>query len=74
VRRVAKRFIKLGQVNYRLRGDQSKIYRARIASKDRKPLKRAKRVKVRTVVTNVNSDTGGQTNATKLNTVTTRGL
>ena len=74
VRRVARRFIKLGQVNYRLRGDQSKVFRARIAAKDRKALRRARRVKVRAVVTNVNSDTGDSTNATKLATVTTRGL
>jgi Ca2+-binding RTX toxin-like protein len=74
VRRIAKRFIKLGQVNYRLRGGTSKILRARIAAKDRKALKRARRVKIRTVVTNVNSDTGSQTNATRLSTVTTRGL
>jgi hypothetical protein len=74
VRRIAKRFILLGQVNYRLRGATNKIFRARIGAKDRKALKRAKRVKVRTVVTNANSDTGSQTNATRLNTVTTRGL
>ena len=74
VRRVAKRFIKLGQVNYRLREGQSKVFRARIAAKDRKALKRARRVKVRTVVTNANSETGASTNATKLVTVTTRGL
>jgi Ca2+-binding RTX toxin-like protein len=74
VRRVSKRFIKLGQVNYRVRGGESKIFRARIASNDRKALKKARRVKVRTVVTNVNTDTGGQTTASKLTTVTTRGL
>jgi Ca2+-binding RTX toxin-like protein len=74
VRRVARRFIKLGQVNYRLRGTQSKVFRARIAARDRKALRRARRVKLRAVVTNVNSDTGDSTNATQLATVTTRGL
>jgi Flp pilus assembly CpaE family ATPase len=74
VRRVAKRFIKLGQVNYRLRGGESRALRARISAGDRRPLKRAKRVKVRAVVTNANSDTGASTTASKLATVTTRGL
>ena len=40
----------------------------------RKALRKARRVKVRVVVTNVNADTGDSTNATKLATVTTRGL
>ena len=40
----------------------------------RKPLRKARRVKVRAVVTNANADTGESTNATKLATVTTRGL
>ncbi|HEX6711878.1 MAG TPA: calcium-binding protein [Thermoleophilaceae bacterium] len=74
VRRVARRFIKLGQVNYRLRGNQSKVFRARIAAKDRKALRGARRVKVRAVVTNVNGETGDSSNATTLATVTTRGL
>jgi Ca2+-binding RTX toxin-like protein len=74
VRRVARRFIKLGQVNYRLRGAQNKIFKAKIATKDRKALRRARRVKVRTVVTNANPDTGDSRNATSLKTVTTRGL
>jgi Ca2+-binding RTX toxin-like protein len=74
VRRIAKRFITLGQLVYRLRGAQSHIYKARIAVKDRRPLKRARRVKVRVLVTNVNGDTGDSTSATKLATVTTRGL
>jgi Ca2+-binding RTX toxin-like protein len=74
VRRVARRFIKLGQVNYRLRGGQGKVFRAKIATKDRKALRKARRVKVRAVVTNANADTGDATNATKLATVTTRGL
>jgi hypothetical protein len=74
VRRVARRFVKLGQVNYRLRGAQAKVFRAKISTADRKVLRRARRVKVRAVVTNVNSDTGDSTNATKLATVTTRGL
>lgn len=74
VRRVARRFIKLGQVNYRLRGNQTKVFRAKIAAKDRKPLRKARRVKLRAVVTNANADTGESTNATKLATVTTRGL
>jgi hypothetical protein len=74
VRRVSGRFIKLGQINYRLREQQGKVFRARISAKDRAALKRARRVKVRAVVTNVNADTGASTNATKLATVTTRGL
>jgi hypothetical protein len=74
VRRVARRFIKLGQVNYRLRSGQAKVFRAKIGAKDRKALRRARRVKVRAVVTNVNPETGDSTNATKLATVTTRGL
>ena len=36
--------------------------------------RRAKRVRVRTVVTNVNPDNGDSTNATKIATVITRGL
>jgi hypothetical protein len=74
VKRVSKRFIKLGQVNYRLRSGESKVFRARISAKDRKALKKARRVKVRTVVTTDNSETGASTNATMLSTVTTRGL
>jgi Ca2+-binding RTX toxin-like protein len=74
VRRLAKRFITLGQLNYRLRGGFSHIYKARISAKDRKPLKKAKRVKVRVLVTNVNGDNGDSTSATKLATVKTRGL
>jgi Ca2+-binding RTX toxin-like protein len=74
VKRIAKRFIKLGQVNYKLRGGQTHIYKVRIGAGDKKPLKKAKRVKVRTLVTNVNSDTGVSTGATKLTVVTTRGL
>jgi hypothetical protein len=74
VRRVARRYIKLGQVNYRLREGQSKVFKARIGAKDRKALKRARRVKVRVFVTNANGDTGVSTSTTKLATVTTRGL
>ena len=74
VRRVARRFIKLGQVNYRLRGGQSKVFKAAIKTADRRALRKARRVKVRAVVTNANADTGDSTNATKLATVTTRGL
>jgi hypothetical protein len=61
-------------VGYRLRGGQTRFVRARIATGDRPALRRAKRVKVRAIVTNVNSDIGASTNATKLATVTTRGL
>jgi hypothetical protein len=74
VRRVSRRFIKLGQVNYRLRGAQAKVFKAAIKAADRKALRKARRVKVRAVVTNANPDTGDSTNATKLATVTTRGL
>jgi Ca2+-binding RTX toxin-like protein len=74
VRRVSRRFIKLGQVNYRLRGGQAKVFKAAIKAADRKALRKARRVKVRAVVTNANPDTGDSTNATKLVTVTTRGL
>jgi Ca2+-binding RTX toxin-like protein len=74
VRRIAKRFIQLGRLNYRLRGGQTHVYRPKIAKGDRRPLKRARRVKVRTIVTNANGDTGQSTAATKLTTVTTRGL
>jgi hypothetical protein len=74
VRRISHRFIKLGQINYRLREQQAKVFKARIAAKDRKALRKARRVKVRAVVTNVNSETGVSTNATRLATVTTRGL
>jgi Ca2+-binding RTX toxin-like protein len=74
VRRVAKRFIQLGRVNYRLRGGQGRAIRARIGARDRAALRRAKRVKVRAIVTNVNGDTGASTNATKVARVTTRGL
>ena len=74
VRRIAKRFIKLGQVNWRLRGGDSRAFRAQIAAKDKKPLKRAKLVKVRAVVTNANFDYAMTTSSTRLQTVTTRGL
>jgi Ca2+-binding RTX toxin-like protein len=74
LRRVARRFIQLGRVNYRLRGGLSRAIRAKIGSRDRAPLRRAKRLKVRVIVTNVNSDIGASTNATKVTTVTTRGL
>ena len=67
-------FIKLGQVNYRLRQGQSKAFKARIGRPGRTALKRAKRVKVRAVVTNLNGDSGQVTTATKLATVITRGL
>jgi hypothetical protein len=75
VRRVARRFIRLGQVNYaRLRGGDTRVIKARIAKGDRAPLHHARRVKVRAIVTNVNSTTGDSTSATKLATVSTRGL
>jgi Ca2+-binding RTX toxin-like protein len=74
VKRIATRFIRLGQVNYRLRGGLTKIFRAKIGTSDRKTLKRARRVKLRAIVTNANPDTGASTTATKLATVTTRGL
>jgi hypothetical protein len=74
VRRVARRFIQLGRVNYRLRGGLGRAIRAKIRPSDRRPLKRAKRLKVRVIVTNVNSDIGASTNATRVATVTTRGL
>ncbi len=74
VRRIAGRFIKLGQVNYKLRGGLSKVFKAKIATADRKALRKARRVKLRTVVTNANADTGQSTNATKLTTAITRGL
>jgi Ca2+-binding RTX toxin-like protein len=74
VRRLGGRFITLAKFGYHLRERESKIVRHTIAVKDRKPLKRARRVKVRALVTNVNSDIGASTNATKLAKVTTRGL
>jgi Ca2+-binding RTX toxin-like protein len=74
-RRIARRFIKLGQKNYqRLRGGDSKVVRAKISGRDRRPLRRARRVKVRAVVTNVNTETTLSTSATKIARVTTRGL
>jgi Ca2+-binding RTX toxin-like protein len=74
VRRLGGRIITLGRANYRLRGGLSKVIRIKIATKDRRPLRRARRVKIRALVTNSNGDTGDSTNATKLATVTTRGL
>jgi hypothetical protein len=74
VRRVARRIITLGRANYRLRGGQARVARIKIAAADRKALRKARRVKVRALVTNANGDTGDSTNATKLATVTTRGL
>jgi Ca2+-binding RTX toxin-like protein len=74
VRRVAKRIITLGRANYRLRGGQDRVTRIKIAAADRRALRKARRVKVRGLVTNSNGDTGVSTNATKLATVTTRGL
>ena len=74
VRRVARRIITLGRANYRLRGGQDRVTRIKIAAADRKALRKARRVKVRALVTNANGDTGVSTNATKLATVTTRGL
>lgn len=74
VRRLRTRFVKLGQINYRLRGGVNKIFKAQIAAKDRPLLRRARRVKVRTLVSNLNPDTGVSTSATKLTMVSTRGL
>ena len=74
IKRIAGRVIKLGQVNYRLRQGQGGALKARIGAPGRKSLKRARRVKVRAVVTNLNGDTGQVTTATKLATVITRGL
>jgi hypothetical protein len=74
VRRLARRIITVGRANYRLRGGLTKVLRIKIAAKDRKALRKARRVKVRALVTNSNGDTGDSTNATKLATVTTRGL
>jgi hypothetical protein len=74
VRRLSGRVITLAKMSYRLRGNLSKVIRKKIGPKDIKPLKRARRVKVRAVVTNVNGNTGASTGATKLATVTTRGL
>ena len=75
VKRIAHRFISLGHVNYsRLHGGDSRFIRARIAPKDRRALRRARRVKVRAIVANTNGDTSVTTTTTKLATVTTRGL
>lgn len=74
VRRIGRVFIKLGQVNYRIRSGQDRIIRAAIPNAYLKALKHARRVHVRTIVTNVNPDTGASTSATKLSTVITRGL
>jgi Ca2+-binding RTX toxin-like protein len=74
VRRVSRRIITLGRANYRLRGGQERVTRIKIAAADRKALRKARRVKVRALITNANGDTGVSTNATKLATVTTRGL
>jgi hypothetical protein len=74
VRRLAKRIITLGRANYRLRGGLTKIIRIKIAAKDKKQLRKAKRLKIRALVTNSNGDTGDSTNATRLATVRTRGL
>jgi Ca2+-binding RTX toxin-like protein len=74
VRRLGGRIITVGRASYRLRGGLAKVLRIRIAAKDRRPLRRARRVKVRALVTNSNGATGDTTGATKLTTVTTRGL
>jgi hypothetical protein len=74
VRRLGGRIITVGRAAYRLRGGLAKVLRIRIAPKDRRSLRRARRVKVRVLVTNSNGDTGDSTNATRLATVTTRGL
>jgi Ca2+-binding RTX toxin-like protein len=74
VRRLGRSFIRFGKVNYRLRSGASNAIRAKIPNVYRRALRRARRVKVRAVVSNINPDTGAQTNATKLATVITRGL
>jgi Ca2+-binding RTX toxin-like protein len=75
VRRLAGRFVKVGQQGYiRLFGGDTRVVRAKIAKADRRVLRRARRVKVRALVTNINPDTGVSTSATKLATVKTRGL
>ncbi|MFL5893723.1 MAG: calcium-binding protein, partial [Thermoleophilaceae bacterium] len=74
VRRIGRVFIKLGQVGYRLHGGDQRAIRAQIPKGYLAALKRKRRVRVRAVVTNNNPDTGGSTAATKIATVTTRGL
>lgn len=74
VRRLSRRFVKLGQINYKLRGGLTKVFKAQIKKADRKTLRRARRVKVRTVVTNANALTGDSTNATALTILKTRAL
>jgi hypothetical protein len=74
VRRVAGSFISLGKTGYRLRGGDTKVVKGKIAAADRRKLRHARRVKIRVVVSNSNPDIGAITSATKLATVTTRGL
>jgi hypothetical protein len=50
------------------------VFKAQISKSNRKILRKARRVKVRTVVTNANALTGDSTNATSLTKVTTRAL
>ena len=74
VRRYGCCILTLAHVSYRVRGAQTKVIKVKLASAVRRQLRRARRVKLRAVVTNQNGDTGASTNATKLVTVTTRGL
>lgn len=74
VRRIGRFFITLGKTNYRVRSGATLAVRAKIPSAFRKALRKRRRVGVRAIVPNTNSDTGQSTTATKVATVTTRTL
>ena len=74
VRRIAGRVRTLGIKSYRVLGGREAIVRATIPKSERRVLKRARRVKVRTIVTNYNSATGERSTAARTFTVRTSGL
>ena len=74
IKRLSGRIITAARVGYRFRGGLTRVIRAKIAPNNKPPLRKAKRVKIRASVTNINNDTGQTTSTTKLATVVTRGL
>jgi Ca2+-binding RTX toxin-like protein len=74
VRRIGRFFIILGKTSYRVRSGATLAVRAKIPKTYRKALRKRRRVGVRAIVPNTNTETGQSTSATKLATVTTRGL
>ena len=74
VRRIAGRVRTLGVKSYRVLGGREAIVTATIPRSQRAVLRRARRVKVRVIVTNYNSATGERATAARTFTVRTSGL